>query len=488
MASLSYKLAYLEAIRVWLKYKNYKGDKRKRIYLLLQERADSARDFLWNIKEFPNFLKISKLYEDEDITTYEDMVKRIFGKLEGTTEHDNAYYRARIQSLRDYAANVRGENRRFFQNGFVPAFEQGGFDNYVENRIAEQSNDPLSFIELTTYNTWYEQHPEKVAGTMVEGSSLYFPVVVRGNKLDVMAMFKAALKEQAQTIAEPQQKPQEDEPQYKVGDKFVNNRDKTIHTIIKIVSIDELDGYLKAVLERHNAKHLYYFDNNTAFWTAKIKEFFTPVSSDDNDDELELLELEAEALEMELKLDGGLGRISNKAKKRVLETVSVAKNGQHHQAVVSSTNGANILKGLDNLAEKLEKFNRGPVKTFLGDVAKTIGSERKGSKSEYATFETINGKVVTIRLADHNATVSTFDNHNEEDGISIVVTSNDNKGINNDGKAHVVEFYYNAIKLRRADGKPLAKIVRSIKQSLYSGEFKDTTGLAEKQEVNIQKR
>ena len=60
-------------------------------------------------------------------------------------------------------------------------------------------------------------------------------------------------------------------------------------------------------------------------------------------------------------LDGELGRISNKAKKRVLETVSVAKNGQHHQAVVSSTNGANILKGLDNLAEKLEKFNRGPV-------------------------------------------------------------------------------------------------------------------------------
>lgn len=260
-----------------------------------------------------------------------------------------------------------------------------------------------------TYNTWYEQHPEKVAGTMVGSSSFYFPVLVKGTKKDVENMFKAALKEQEQN-----EKPE--------------------------------------------------------------------------DDELKMLELEAEALEMELKLDGGLGRISNKAKKRVLETVSVAKNGQHHQAVVSSTNGANILKGLDNLAEKLEKFNRGPVKTFLGDVAKTIGSERKGSKSEYATFETINGKVVTIRLADHNATVSTFDNHNEEDGISIVVTSNDNKGINNDGKAHVVEFYYNAIKLRRADGKPLAKIVRSIKQSLYSGEFKDTTGLAEKQEVNIQKR
>ena len=320
--------------------------------------------------------------------------------------HDNAYYRARIQSLRDYAELSAGK-KKFYQNGLVPKSERANFDKYVDKHTIEYDNSPLTFTELMTYNTWYEQHPEKVAGTMVESSSFYFPVLVKGNKSDVEAMFKAALKEQ-------EQKP--------------------------------------------------------------------------DDDELELLELEAEALEMELKLDGGLGRISNKAKKRVLETVSVAKNGQHHQAVVSSTNGANILKGLDNLAEKLEKFNRGPVKTFLGDVAKTIGSERKGSKSEYATFETINGKVVTIRLADHNATVSTFDNHNEEDGISIVVTSNDNKGINNDGKAHVVEFYYNAIKLRRADGKPLAKIVRSIKQSLYSGEFKDTTGLAEKQEVNIQKR
>lgn len=40
------------------------------------------------------------------------------------------------------------------------------------------------------------------------------------------------------------------------------------------------------------------------------------------------------------------------------------------------------------------------------------------------------------------------------------------------------------LRLRRAEGKPLAAIVRSIKQALYSGEFNDTTGLAERQEVN----
>lgn len=39
--------------------------------------------------------------------------------------------------------------------------------------------------------------------------------------------------------------------------------------------------------------------------------------------------------------------------------------------------------------------------------------------------------------------------------------------------------------MRKAAGKPLAEIVRSIKQALYSGEYKDTTGIAERQEVNI---
>ena len=47
-----------------------------------------------------------------------------------------------------------------------------------------------------------------------------------------------------------------------------------------------------------------------------------------------------------------------------------------------------------------------------------------------------------------------------------------------------VEYFYDAIKLRRAEGKPLAEIITSIQQALYSGEYKDTTGLAEVEEVN----
>ena len=169
-------------------------------------------------------------------------------------------------------------------------------------------------------------------------------------------------------------------------------------------------------------------------------------------------------------------------KKSASETAS--PDNQDQPTVVSSADGANILKSLDSEIKKYENVSSYP-KTFIGDVSKALGAKRQGSASEYASFETKSGKIVTIRLSNHNAKVSTFDIHNEVDGISIVVTPKENNGIANDGNAHVTEFYYNAIKLRRADGKPLVEILKSIKQSLYSGEYNDTTGLAEVQEVNV---
>ena len=185
-------------------------------------------------------------------------------------------------------------------------------------------------------------------------------------------------------------------------------------------------------------------------------------------------------------LDEANGGVKLEAKrKRALETVSVSRDEEHQQTVISSADGAKVLNNLDTLAKDYEISSHTKEKTFIGTVAKALGAERDGSKSEYATFETKNGKIVTIRLADHNAKVSTFDNHGELDGISIVVSAKANEGTTNDGNAHVTEFFYDAIKLRRAEGKPLAEIVKSIKQALYSGEFKDTTGLAERQDVNV---
>ena len=184
-------------------------------------------------------------------------------------------------------------------------------------------------------------------------------------------------------------------------------------------------------------------------------------------------------------LDEANGKAKLSAKKRrALETASLGKTPRS-LTVVSSADGANVLKSIDTLVSEFERSAVQP-KTFIGDVAKALGAKRGGSASEYASFETKNGKIITIRLSNHNAKVSNFDANGETDGISIVVSPKKSEGMTNDGKAHVVEYYYDAIKLRRAEGKPLADIVRSIKQALYSGEFEDTTGLAERQEVNAE--
>lgn len=195
------------------------------------------------------------------------------------------------------------------------------------------------------------------------------------------------------------------------------------------------------------------------------------------------ISVSTDATEGQMVLDNANGDANLQAKKRALETVSLS-TVRDHQTVISSADGAKVLNNLDNLLKEYLNSEQTKEKTFIGTVAAALEAKREGSKSEYATFETKNGKIVTIRLADHNAKVENFDNRDEYEGISIVVTAKPNERMQEGGKAHIVEHYYNAIKLRKADGKPLAEIVKSIKQALYSGEFKDTTGLAERQEIN----
>ena len=173
-----------------------------------------------------------------------------------------------------------------------------------------------------------------------------------------------------------------------------------------------------------------------------------------------------------------------RGKRKVPDTRLPEDESSFKGTVVSSTDGAKIIKNLDILAKEKENNVDNRPRSFLGDVAKALGARQHGSKSQYATFETVNGQVVTIRLSDHNASTRNFDNAGRENGISIVISRKPNQGITNDGNARLVEFFYPDKALQKAEGKPLAEIVRSIKQALYSGEYTDTTGLAEVQEVN----
>ncbi len=68
--------------------------------------------------------------------------------------------------------------------------------------------------------------------------------------------------------------------------------------------------------------------------------------------------------------------------------------------------------------------------------------------------------------------------------LSIVISSHKNKGLLNDGNAHIVEYFYPKQSLERADSKPLSDIIKSVSDALNSGKFEDTIGLAQRQEVN----
>lgn len=170
-------------------------------------------------------------------------------------------------------------------------------------------------------------------------------------------------------------------------------------------------------------------------------------------------------------------------KEKPLETALLEDESSFKGTAVSSDDGAKVLKDIDNAISEYENKST-QTKNFIGDVARALGIDAEGKSSKYATFEAMNGDIVTIRISDHNATVSNFDNNGEENGVSIVVSRRPNEGINNDGDAHVVEFFYSDKKLKSSEDKPLVEILKSIKQALYSGEYKDNTGLAEREEVN----
>jgi len=109
---------------------------------------------------------------------------------------------------------------------------------------------------------------------------------------------------------------------------------------------------------------------------------------------------------------------------------------------------------------------------------------RQSGSSYYGTFKSENGNVFTLRLSNHNATVSNFDNESEAEGVSIVISAHPTSGIHNDGVAHVVEYFYRKKDLWNAYGNPLADILGGISHLLRTGEYTDPTGLAIRQEVN----
>ncbi len=158
----------------------------------------------------------------------------------------------------------------------------------------------------------------------------------------------------------------------------------------------------------------------------------------------------------------------------------------HQDPVISFEDGANIRKNIEILVKRYQENNDNKTWNFIGQLSSALNLRNNGNHSNYGTFRAKNGVEFRLRISDHNAASKNFDDAGYKDGLSIVVSRKPNKGIDNNGNAHITEYYYNAYKLSKAEGRPLADIARSLQQAMYSGEYKDVTGLAERHEVNAE--
>ena len=174
----------------------------------------------------------------------------------------------------------------------------------------------------------------------------------------------------------------------------------------------------------------------------------------------------------------------NDRKKKANDTGLPEQDALSKAAVISFADSANILNNLEKIAKTYQDSDRTHTNTILSELGRAIKAEHKGSNSQYATIEAKNGDIVTIRLSDHNASVDKMDNAGKSNAISIVISRKVNEGIKGTGEAHIVEYFYPDKSLRDAGGKAIADIARSLQQTFYSGEYKDTTGLAQVHEVN----
>ncbi len=105
------------------------------------------------------------------------------------------YLRARIDMIRDVLSKVDAKdfNTSLLRNGVYPKDrdEEAVVGTYLAQR--EYSNEPLSFSELCTFNTWFARHPEKICGREEYTSSREFPITINGSMVEIISTLNYAL-------------------------------------------------------------------------------------------------------------------------------------------------------------------------------------------------------------------------------------------------------------------------------------------------------
>ena len=109
--------------------------------------------------------------------------------LSGSENKSPSYYRARIEALRDNDFDLDDLDRKKLGNGFIPEKIKEEFEREVNRLQPNQKNTKLDFTELTSFSTWFNIHPEKIAGIEKGTTSRTFPVKTKGTRKDIDKMF-----------------------------------------------------------------------------------------------------------------------------------------------------------------------------------------------------------------------------------------------------------------------------------------------------------
>ena len=111
------------------------------------------------------------------------------------TQHTPVYYRARIALFRDLTANGADKSKEtvLLRNGVM--LDKSQQDTLVRQYLSKGAfpEGQLAFEELCTFNTYFEMHPEKVAGTETVASSREFPLTIKGGKEEIEAAIGSSL-------------------------------------------------------------------------------------------------------------------------------------------------------------------------------------------------------------------------------------------------------------------------------------------------------
>ncbi len=104
-----------------------------------------------------------------------------------------SYYRARLEVYKQLIKEEVGANPsndsielRILRNGVLPTKLAVSYDKLIDKYHKQQSEKKLTFDEITRFNTWFEIHPEKIAGTEVITSSREFPIMIKGSVEDII--------------------------------------------------------------------------------------------------------------------------------------------------------------------------------------------------------------------------------------------------------------------------------------------------------------